>query len=395
MKKLISGILCAVLLCGTASAAVVEAPEPSTAAYLAWNDLEQRIRSGSLNALVLEENICSIQAIDYEKMYDDLRSQINGIADAQWALILMGAYSKADELDPAYDALRDSFESIKDGTMQADNADNIRQLESAVSQITLAGQTLYLNLISMEQSRQDAQRGLAALDRNLQEMRLRQTLGQVSAQSVAELERTRADTVSQLETLDHTMTTYKMQLQLLIGEEPTGNLELGALPESAEEVLDEMDYEADLAAAKEASWTLRSAQIAFEDAQEDWKDAKKDYSVPRKKYQLEMAEHTWNAAQITYQAAVQDFETSFQTLYRSLSDLRQVWKNKQAEVEYQEQQLVIAQAQYDWGRISRSALLTAHDKVAAARSEAETSWLELFSTLNQYQVAVKSGLING
>lgn len=389
VKKLISVCLC-VLLCGTASAAAADAPEQAEPTRLTWEDLEERIRGGSLNALVLEENIGSIQAIDYKRMYEELREQINSVAKAPWMMILMGDPDGAEGLRPTANTLRDTFESIKDGTMQEDNADTIHQLDSAVSQITMAGETLYTNLLSMEQSARNAQRGLAALDRNLAELRLRQEFGQVSAQAVADLEQTRADTVSQLETLQHNVTTCKMQLQLLVGEEPIGELELGPLPEITTEEIAALDYEAGLTAAKEASWTLRSAELTLEDAREEWNDSQSGV-----RYKQEIAEHTWNAAQITCQSAVQDFETAFQTLYRSLSNLQQVWENKQAAVRYQEEQLEIAQAQYDWGRISHSALLTAQDNAETARSEAEIARIELFSALNQYRVAVETGVLNG
>ena len=39
-------------------------------------------------------------------MYDDLRRQINDIADLQWMMVLMGNSMGADALDQTYDALR-------------------------------------------------------------------------------------------------------------------------------------------------------------------------------------------------------------------------------------------------------------------------------------------------
>lgn len=390
MKRIIASCLCALLLCGTVSAAAAaEEPAPPETACIAWEDLEQRIRAGSLNAQILEENIGSIEAIDYERMYEELRENLNEIASAQWMMITMGAYEEAEKMDSAYDSLRETFDAIKDGELQEDNADAIWQLESSINRVTMAGETLYINLLSMEQSAQDAQRGLDALDRSLAELRLRQTLGQVSEQDVADLEQKRADTVSQLDALQHTITTYKMQLQLLIGEEPTGELTLGPLPDITAEDIAALDYEADLETAKEASWDLYDAKLTYQDAQEDW------WSDQFKRgYKGEIAQHTWNAAQASYQSTVQDFETSFQNLYRSLSELQRVWENKQNNISYQEKQLTIAQAQYDWGRISYAALLTAQDNVENARSEAETARLELFDAWNQYQVAVKTGVLN-
>ena len=174
----------------------------------------------------------------------------------------------------------ETFDAIKDGELQADNADVVWQLEDTVNQVVSGGETLYITLLGLEQQAADGQRGLAALDRSLEELRLRQTLGQVSQQTVAQLEQTRVETVSQLNSLDATIRELKVQLQNLIGEAPTGELELGALPTRSETVWEVPDYEAGLEAAKAASWTLRSAQKALEDAEEDWKDARPTTAPP-------------------------------------------------------------------------------------------------------------------
>ena len=79
----------------------------------------------------------------------------------------------------AYDSLRDTFDDLKDGEVQADNADVVWQLNSTVDQMVAAGETLYITLVGLEQQAADGQRSLAALDRSLEELRLRQQLGQV------------------------------------------------------------------------------------------------------------------------------------------------------------------------------------------------------------------------
>ena len=242
-------------------------PRPDPEGTVTWANLDSRIREGSLSALILAENIGGIEGIDYDLMYDDLRRQINDIADLQWMMVLMGNSMGADALDQTYDALRETFDAIKDGELQADNADVVWQLEDTVNQVVSGGETLYITLLGLEQQAADGQRGLAALDRSLEELRLRQTLGQVSQQTVAQLEQTRVETVSQLNSLDATIRELKVQLQNLIGEAPTGELELGALPTRSETVWEVPDYEAGLEAAKAASWTLRSAQKALEDAE--------------------------------------------------------------------------------------------------------------------------------
>ena len=326
-------------------------PRPDPEGTVTWANLDSRIREGSLSALILAENIGGIEGIDYDLMYDDLRRQIN------------------------------------------DNADVVWQLEDTVNQVVSGGETLYITLLGLEQQAADGQRGLAALDRSLEELRLRQTLGQVSQQTVAQLEQTRVETVSQLNSLDATIRELKVQLQNLIGEAPTGELELGALPTRSETVWEVPDYEAGLEAAKAASWTLRSAQKALEDAEEDWKDARSDYRSSRKQYLLQQAEHTWNAAQLTYQSTVQNFETSFKSLYDSLANYEQLYASAQSALVWQQSQLDTVQTRYDLGLTTCSAVLDAQDEVASAQSALDSAWRDLFSACNSYRWAVEYGLL--
>ena len=391
--------LCALLLCAALTAGPVlaaEAPEETgedTGYDLTWEELDGRIRSGSINVQVLAENIGSIEAIDYEEMEEQLRSQLNSLADAQWALSLMGDTATANSLEQSYRTLRETFDAVRNGDLQKDNADLVREIENGVDQLVAGGESLYLSLLAMERSLSDGARGLAALDRSLEELRLRRDLGQVSDTQVAELEQTRSSTVSQLQTLEHTISTYKSQLQVLIGEAPTGELALGPIPGPEELEWEEPDYEADLAAAKAASWTLYDAALTLEDAEDTWKDARRQYYGNYYRYHYEVAQHTWNAAQATYAAAVQSFETEFQTLYASLADYQQIWESKEAAVAYQERLLGAAQVRYDLGLSPRSALLTAQDDLAAAQSEAEGAWLDLFTARNSYRQAVELGLL--
>ena len=367
------------------------APAPDPEGTVSWANLDRRIREGSLNALVLEENISGIEGIDYDQMYEDLRQQINTIANAQWFITLAGGDSSS--LSQAYDSLRDTFEDLKDGVIQEDNADVVWQLQDTVDQVVTGGETLYITLVGLEQQAADGRRGLETIDRNLEELRLREQLGQVSQQTVAELEQTRAETVSQLNTLDSSIQQAKIQLQLMLGETPTGELTLGPLPTQDEMAWEEPDYEADLEAAKAASWTLRDAQKTLDDAQETWEDAQDEYRATREQYLLQAAEHTWNAAQLTYQSTVQSFETNFKNLYDSLANYEQVLATAQSSLAWQQTLLSTAQTRYSLGLISYSEVLTAQDNVASAQSAVDTAWNNLFSARNSYRWAVETGLI--
>ena len=157
---------------GTAGSASQEVQEetklpPDPEGTVTWANLDSRIRSGSLSARVLSENISGIEGIDYDLMYEDLRRQLNDIANAQWYITMVGGDDSS--LANAYDSLRDTFDDLKDGEVQADNADVVWQLNSTVDQMVAAGQTLYITLVGLEQQAADGQRSLAALDRSLED----------------------------------------------------------------------------------------------------------------------------------------------------------------------------------------------------------------------------------
>ena len=277
--------------------------------------------------------------------------------------------------------------------MQADNADVVWQLEDTVNQVVSGGETLYITLAGLEQQAADGQRGLDTIDRNLEQLRLRQQLGQVSQQTVEELEQTRSQTVSQLQTLDTTIRQMKAQLQTLIGETPTGEITLGPLPTQDTMEWEEPDYEADLEAAKAASWTLRDAQKTLEDAEETWEDARDEYRLPSEQYLYQQAEHVWNAAQFTYDSTVQNFEVGFQTLYNTMINDQQVLEAAQSALAWQQTLLETSQTRYDLGLISYSEVLTAQDNVASAQSTVDSAWRDLFTARSSYRWAVESGLM--
>ena len=94
---------------GTAGSASQEVQEetklpPDPEGTVTWANLDSRIRSGSLSARVLSENISGIEGIDYDLMYEDLRRQLNDIANAQWYITMVGGDDSS--LANAYDSLR-------------------------------------------------------------------------------------------------------------------------------------------------------------------------------------------------------------------------------------------------------------------------------------------------
>lgn len=370
--------------------------QPDPTGTLSFDNLERHLREGNCNLLALDETIASIEALDYDAMYEDLRDALNEIADAQWMLIQFGMSDSytAGTLKQSYQSLRDTFDSLKNGELQQDNADIVLQLRNAQDQIVKAAEPLYVALLEMDINRGTLDRSLTALDRSIQEMELRYELGQISALTLDQVKAGRPSLLSSQATLDMNITNYNMQLELMIGADLTGKMVLQPLPEVPQARLDAMDLEADLTAAREASYDLYAAQKTLEDAEEDYKDTAKDYHYDTSKYQLVSAQHTLQAARHTYNATIQNFEMNFRTLYMQVKDYQQILSASRAALSSQEATYASLQLKYEQGNLSQNALLDAADQVSAAQESVEKAELDLFSAYTSYCWAVEHGILN-
>ncbi len=385
MKRL-TGALCALALCTSlaapAFAAEPVAEEETAVTEIGWAELPSRVRAGSISAQALTAQIDQLGAMDHKLWQESLRQQLNALSKASQ---LSGAFTSVS------DTLLTTFQDLRDGEIQKDNEDAMRQIEGGLDQMVAGAQTFYLTIQSLEQSRGDLQRGIETIDRNLTALRLRRQLGQVSLQTVRSLEQTRLDTLSQLDTLESNIKTCKIQLQILLGEAATGELELGPLPALTDEQLDQLDPEKDLETAREKSLTIFSAGLTLDDARDTWYDSQR-YAEGGYRYQ--MAQHAWEAAQLTYESTVQDFETSFQTLYRTIQTDRQTLETKGEDVAYARSVLANEQLRYDKGTIAKNTLEEARDDLRSALSAQESAKLQLFEDYHAYQNAVELGVLN-
>ena len=367
---------------------------PDAVGTVSFANVSRRLRENNLSVLSLEENINAIKAIDYEKMGDDIRKSLNNIADAQWFLTISGNSFAAKSMSSSYESLKDTFDDIRDGKLQEDNEAVIRQLENAQDQVAMAGESLYIALTEMELNGQTLSRSITALDRTIKELNLRYDLGQISALTLEQTKAGRTSALSGQETLTMNIGTYKTQLEQMIGAELTGKIKLQGLPQVTAQQLAAMDLDKDLAAAKEASYTLFAAQRTLDDARDDFKDTAEDYMYNTGKYQYVTAQHQWQAAQYTYNAAVQSFETSFRTLYLQVKDYQQVLQAAKTALATEKDNFAAAQKKHDLGNLSDNALADAKDKVSEAQDKVDGAAIDLFSAYNNYRWAVDHGILN-
>ena len=389
--------------------APVEEYIPDPVGSVTFGNLNRRMHEGNLQVLSIQESIDMLEEIDYDDLREDLRLQLNELAKTQWSLVmssgamieagLMSDYeyhSAYDQLDSAYDAVRKQFDAIKEGDMQADNADTIRQLKNLQNQIIMAGEATYIALAAMEIQEDGLERQLAALDRQLTELDLRYELGHVSSMAVKQAKSGRAALSSGLSTLGMNLNPYKGQLELLMGAEIPGEPSLGALPAVAREELEAMDLEKDLETAKENSWDLYEATENYKDAREKYNDHGGDYGQTYKANDRSytQARHTYYSAKYTYDNTVQSFELSLRNLYLKVKDYQQILAASRTALAVEQDNYTAAQLKQSQGTISQNALLEAGDKVAEAREKVAKAENDLFSAYNTYRWAVDYGIMN-
>lgn len=375
---------------------------------VSFANLEARVRENNLTIRMLEESIASIDVVDYEKMYDELKDGLNEIAKIQRTMLQLGQLDSAmgntslsgsfsseyifSNLDASYDSLRETFDDLKDGKIQGDYAAAKRQLENAENQVVMGAETLYMAILEMQNTRASLQRQLDALDRTVEEMELRYKLGQISALTLQQVKNGRTQLASGIATLDMNIRNYTRQLEVMLGLEQTGSLTLAEPPQVSDKQVAEMDYDAALAAAKEKSYDLFAAQKTLDDAEETYKDSIKGYG--QNNYHYKSAVHTYEAAKYTYQSTVQSFEMNFRTMYDAVADYQQVLKASQSALDYQKNACAASQLKYQQGTISKNSLLEAQDSLASAEADVATAKHNLFSAYHTYLWAVEYGILN-
>ena len=375
-------------------------PEPDPEGVITFENLDGRLLTGGLTGRIVMENLGAVSGTDFESLREYLRSNMNDLAQLQWTMVQIASLTgqqlgaEYEQLESAAKSLRQQYDDINDGTAQKDAADRIRMVENLRDTVVMGGEMLYIGVSSVAAARGQVQRQMDALDRALTGLELRHTLGQISDLTLEQQYANRAALASALETMDTAISTYIMHLEEMVGAPVTGTSVLGALPEVTAEQLDAMDLEADLIAAKEASYALYTAGQDLEDARENWKDAQ-SYSSEQSRlhYAYIQAQHAWQAAQLTYDNKFQEFDRRFQVLYLQVKDDAQIVLAKEAALEMERRNCEIAGLKYKLGKISNQELLTAGDALSEAQDAVDSAKRTLFSAWNSYRWAVDYGIL--
>ena len=415
---------------------------PVASGSLSFDQIEGRVRAHNLNVRAAQEGVEQVKSMNWDKALSEMDDAIEEMEDlidsmsgsstgaiasasASLAASLAKLQQATDETSSIYagevvsgianvssltsmatygamqaESLKSTLESLEDQRddlkKQKDNypktiEDTERMVQSTIDQIVSGAESLYLTILTTELQYESLQDTLLSMNKTVEEMQLRYDLGQISAQTLLQVQNGYATLVNSLSGLENTMGTMRSSLQSLLGEVPDGTLSLTEVPSVSQAQLDAINDSSDLEKAKEKSYTLYNAARSVEKAEDDMDDARKDNG--KNSYQYQMAEHAYQSAVYQQSAAIASFELSFQNLYRAIAPAQATLAVKEADLAYQEQVCAAAELKYQQGNISANALQEAVNTRESARRDVEAARLDLFTAYHAYRQAVDKGLV--
>ena len=302
---------------------------------------------------------------------------------------------QAESLKASKESLEDQLDDLKEQKQdyQKTLKDTERQIDYAADQTISGAESLYLTILSTQLQLDGLKNNtLASTQRSLKEIELRYQLGQVSKLTLTQVQNGYESLASSITSLENTVSTLYSSLQSLMGDVPTGKLQLLDTPSVTANELSYLNYASDLAKAKEKSYTLYTADRAVEDAEDAMNDARRDEG--KNSYQYKMAEYAYQSSIYKKDAAVANFEASFLNLYKAIAPAQTALAAKQSALAYEQQMYAVAEKKYQLGNLSANALQDAKDTLDSAQRDVEAAQLDLFTAYHSYDQAVKLGLVS-
>ncbi|MDO4515863.1 MAG: TolC family protein [Bacillota bacterium] len=449
----------------TAAAARVGSNQPKSAVSHEWavtpvyetlsfDQIDRRVRANNLTVQSLEETIASMEAMNWDKVIDEMEDGIEEMEDqidlmksnlSKISTVKAGLSSAFDalatpvipptapdggtvsgtaggtgtgigagitdgieklaqltymdfsvkSLESTLESMEDQLDDLKEQKKEYNEKtlpDTKRQIASSVDQIVAGAESLYLTILSIQLQGKALEEGMAALDRTVAEMELRYERGQISRLTLTQVKNGVGALNTNAKNLDVTLSSLYSSLQSLLGEPITGEMNLAALPAVTADDIAALSYTKDLEKAKEASYSLYSAARTVEDAEEDMEDARKEEG--KNSYQYKMAQHTYESAVLSQKSAVQSFEVSFRNLYNQLTPALVKYTTAETNLDYETQVYQAQELKYQLGNLSANALADARDTLESARRDLESARMDLFTAWHNYQNAVTRGIVS-
>lgn len=275
-------------------------------------------------------------------------------------------------LDDAQEAAEDELDDTYTSTE--------KQLENTANGIVVGAQTAYAGIITIREGIETLDRSLAALDRNIAVVEKQVEIGMASQLTLENLEQTRRTAAAQRETLVKQQTATENQLSLLCGNTANTTVKPTTLPTVTDRQLADMNYEKDLEAALDNSYTIWSARDEMRKASNDYED------------NVTSTVDAYEAAKLNLEYAEESVTNLFRQLYLDVQDKKRLLDEAQAAYDMEKKNFDVDALRYERGMISKNDYLTAQDDLAAQEDAVRTAEHDLFTAYNTYDWA-KRGYI--
>lgn len=409
---------------------------------LSFSQIGERVKANNLTLKAAEESLKQAKAMDWDDAIDEMEDAIDNL-DIQISQLLNGSTNQlatanaaltasldkvsvsgkkienlgdvinsainvsmlktlaqygqmqAESLKSTKESLEDQLDDLKEQKQdyQKTLKDTERQIDYAADQTISGAESLYLTILSTQLQLDGLKNNtLASTQRSLKVIELRYQLGQVSKLTLTQVQNGYESLASSITSLENTVSTLYSSLQSLMGDVPTGKLQLLDTPSVTANELSYLNYASDLSKAKENSYTLYTADRAVEDAEDAMNDARRDEG--KNSYQYKMAEYAYQSSIYKKDAAVASFEASFLNLYKAIAPAQTALAAKQSALAYEQQMYAVAEKKYQLGNLSANALQDAKDTLDSAQRDVEAAQLDLFTAYHSYDQAVKLGLVS-
>ncbi len=274
----------------------------------------------------------------------------------------------------------DDLQEEAENELEDTYASTEKQLENAANQIVVGAQTAYAGIITIREGIETLDRSLAALDRNIAVVEKQVEIGMASQLTLENLEQTRRTAAAQRETLVKQQTATENQLSLLCGNTANTTVKPTTLPTVTDRQLADMNYEKDLEAALDNSYTIWSARDEMRKASNDYED------------NVTSTVDAYEAAKLNLEYAEESVTNSFRQLYLDVQDKKRLLDEAQAAYDMEKKNFDVDALRYERGMISKNDYLTAQDDLAAQEDAVWTAEHDLFTAYNTYDWA-KRGYI--
>jgi len=383
----------AAALAGTAEALTLE-----RTLYLNFSDVERQTRTGNPT---IRNNDSTIQNLN--NMFDESilfalqnsRRMMEGVLDSTVSLLENGLMVNA----PVHDAQLMNMWHAVTGSVNNDILSyqrEIRQIDSQMEQFYIAprvsadrtvaqlnnvnrqiiwgAESLYMGYHALSRQLEQSNATLKTLDRNIEVMEFRLSLGQITWRTLQTVKNNRSALEQGIKTMESELENLKGQINVLLGRTHDAPLHINVLPDLERDFLDSRDRARDLKSARDNNHLANIAIIdMYDQMRQSGETARTQEAIARNNRDNEL----------------RSVELRYENLVKAINDREAQLSLEEAGLSLLQQALAEMELRHRLGRASRLELEQAENDVFIQTIRVESAEAELFNTIRRYEWLIR------